>query len=362
MNEPKSKNLDEAMLLLKNMPSSELATSLEDLGVRPEVARRMQVFAVKQGLDQLPERVDGIGRVLWQRILDSVEIPHLKTIEKIVSPYDGFTKYLFQGEGPEHFEAVRIPLLHRPGDEKYVICVSSQVGCSAKCAFCATGRMGFRRNLSTWEIVDQVIKIHKDSPHPVRGVVFMGMGEPFLNYPRVMEAASVFSDPCGLGIEAKAVTVSTVGIVPMIRRFTREKRRQRLIVSLTSAIPEKRNQLLPMNEVYPMEDIVSAMRDYQAQRNRRVTFAWTMISGVNMGRDEARALAALTKDMRIILDLIPVNDSTGRFKRPEEEEYRDFLRILNEEVKCPIVRRYSGGADVNAACGMLAATKNPTTI
>ena len=115
--------------------------------------------------------------------------PRLTLMEKRVSPTDGFTKYLFHGDGPEPFEAVRIPLLHRPGDEKYVVCVISQVGCAMGCVFCATGRMGFRRNLPTWEIVDQVMQVRDDSPHPVRGVVFMGMGEPLLNYDRVMRAA-----------------------------------------------------------------------------------------------------------------------------------------------------------------------------
>ncbi len=127
---------------------------------------------------------------------------------------------------------MRIPLLHRPGDFKYVVCVSSQVGCALGCQFCATGRMGFRRNLAAWEIVDQVIKIQADSPHPVRGVVFMGMGEPMLNYDAVIRAARIFSESCGLAIGGKAITVSTVGIVPGIRRFTAEGHIFRLVVSL----------------------------------------------------------------------------------------------------------------------------------
>ena len=134
---------------------------------------------------------------------------------------------------------------YRPGDEKYIVCVSSQVGCAMGCAFCATGRMGFRRNLATWEIVDQVMQVRDDSPHPARGVVFMGMGEPFLNYARVMRAAEVMAAPCGLAIEGRAITISTVGIVPAIRRFTAERRPYRLIISLTAADSDKR-RLGPM--------------------------------------------------------------------------------------------------------------------
>jgi 23S rRNA (adenine2503-C2)-methyltransferase len=345
-------------LSLKNYHSESLHAALADSDISPQLARRLQVLVVKDGADALPPTLEGVGRARWQKVLDRVEIPHLKIVDKVTSPYDGFTKYLFEGDGSGLFEAVRIPLLHRPGQEKYIVCVSSQVGCAAACAFCATGRMGFKRNLATWEIVDQVIKIQKDSPHRVGGVVFMGMGEPFLNYPRVMEAARVFSDPCGIGIDAKAVTVSTVGIVPMIRKFTQERRRNRLIVSLTSAIPEKRNVLLPMNQNYSIEMIMDALREYQALTNRRVTLAWTMISGVNMNREEAKALAKATEGLRIILDLIPVNDNTGKFTPPSDAEYQRFLTILNEEVRCPIVRRYSGGSDVNAACGMLSATQS----
>src|SRR5262249_61517375 len=142
-----------------------------------------------------------------------------------------FAKSLFRGAAEGVFEAVAIRLLPRPGDEKSVVCVSSQVGCAMGCAFCATGRMGFRRNLAAWEMVDQVMHIRDDSPHPVRGVVFMGMGEPMLNYERVMRACEVLCDPCGLAIEGKAITISTVGIVPPIRRFTPERRPFLLVLS-----------------------------------------------------------------------------------------------------------------------------------
>ena len=141
----------------------------------------------------------------WTAIL------RLTLVDKAVSPTDGFTKYLFRGDGPAPFESVRIPLLHRPEDLKYIVCVSSQVGCALGCAFCATARLGFQRNLAAWEIVDQVMQVQADSPHPVRGVVFMGMGEPLLNYDRVMRAARILSEPCGLAIDAKAITISTVG-------------------------------------------------------------------------------------------------------------------------------------------------------
>ena len=241
-------------------------------------------------------------------LLALTEIPHLTLVQKVVSPQDGFTKYLFQGQGIGQFEAVRIPLFHRPDDLKYVACVSSQVGCAMGCVFCATGRMGFGRNLAAWEIVDQVVKMQADSPHPIRGVVFMGMGEPMLNYDAVMTAIRILSEPCGMAIAAKAITLSTVGIIPGIRRFTAERHRARLVVSLTSADPLQRRELLPVEQGNPTPDLIQALREYHAVSGQRVTLAWTMISGVNVGEGDAQRLADLTRGLPIKLDLIDVND------------------------------------------------------
>src|SRR2546422_472257 len=199
-------------ILFKDHTADELHDRLAGLGVSPRLARRLQAAVMQRRATELPAALPEVAARLLVRVREATAIPRLELLDKAVSPVDGFAKYLFRGTGPEPFEAVRIPLLHRPGDEKYIVCVSSQVGCAMGCAFCATGRMGFKRNLATWEIVDQVMQIRDDSPHPVRGVVFMGMGEPFLNYDRVMAACEVINDPTGLAVEGKAITLSTVGI------------------------------------------------------------------------------------------------------------------------------------------------------
>src|SRR5437899_1127775 len=248
-------------VLFKEHTAEELHARLAHLGVTPRLARRLQSAVVRQGAAEVPAAMDEVSPRLLGRVREATRVPRLTLVEKSVSPTDGFAKYLFQGDGPDPFEAVRIPLLHRPGDEKYIVCVSSQVGCALGCVFCATGRMGFKRNLASWEIVDQVMQVRDDSPHPVRGVVFMGMGEPMLNYERVMRAADVLSEPCGLAINARAITISTVGIVPMIRRFTAERRPHRLVVSLTSADPERRRALLPVEAVHPLPELMAAVRE-----------------------------------------------------------------------------------------------------
>jgi 23S rRNA (adenine2503-C2)-methyltransferase len=330
-----------------------LHTMLASLGVDARLARRLQASVMQKG-GVVPERMPEVPKQLLARVRENTIIPQLALVEKAISPTDGFAKYLFRGEGEGVFEAVRIPLMHRPCDEKYIVCVSSQVGCAMGCVFCATGRIGFQRNLAVWEIVDQVMHIRDDSPYPVRGVVFMGMGEPFLNYDRVMRAAEVMSDPCGLAIEGKAITISTVGIVPAIRRFTAERRPYRLIVSLTAAHSEKRKQLFPVENIHPLEELFAAVREYQETSGNRMNLAWTMLRGINTSREDARKLAEWTAGMPVRVDLIDVNDATGEFQPPTKEELQEFRNALTIELGMPIARRYSGGADVHGACGMLA--------
>jgi 23S rRNA (adenine2503-C2)-methyltransferase len=339
-------------MIFKNLTMDQVYENLTPLGVAPRMARLLQVTAVRKG--ELPDLVPGLSRRVLDQVRRETTIPHLTLVDKVVSPRDGFAKYLFRGRRPDAFEAVRIPLLHRPEDPKYVVCVSSQVGCAMACDFCATGRMGFRGNLAAWEIVDQVVKIQADSPHPVRGVVFMGMGEPMLNYANVMQAAHILSESCGMAIAAKAITISTVGIVPGIRRFTAERQRFRIVVSLTSADPQIRRSLMPIENSYPTPQLLEALREYHAATRRRVTLAWIMISGLNTRDEDAAQLAELTRGLPVKLDLIDVNDPTGRFQPPSADELHRFRDALTARLGVPVDRRYSGGKDIHAACGMLA--------
>lgn len=344
------------LILLKDLTADQLHDRLADVGVTPRQARQIHAAAVRRG--KLPATDQGIAAATLHKVGQLTAIPNLTTVDRQISPQDGFTKYLFRGDGPELFEAVRIPLLHRPEDLKYVACVSSQVGCAMGCAFCTTGRMGFRRNLAAWEIVDQVIKIQADSPHPVRGVVFMGMGEPMLNYDRVIQAAKIFSEPCGMAIAGKAITISTVGIVPGIRRLTAERHIYRLVISLNSADPVRRRELMPVEKAYPLTELASAMREYHEATGRRVMLAWTMMAGVNTREEDAQMLADLTRGLPIKLDLIDVNDPTGRFQPPSAAELGAFRDALSAKLAVPVARRYSGGRDIHAACGMLAGQEN----
>jgi 23S rRNA (adenine2503-C2)-methyltransferase len=346
------------MFLFKDGTSTDAVAALESVGLTVPLARKLQSHVLRKRAESLPEAIPTVSPRLLAAIRSASRVPKLELVDKQVSPTDGFAKYLFRGEGAGEFEAVRIPLLHRPGDEKFVLCVSSQVGCAMGCRFCATGRMGFLRNLATWEIVDQVVQVQSDSPHKIRGVVFMGMGEPFLNYDRVMRAARVFSEPCGLAIDAKSITISTVGIVPSIRRFTAEQQPYKLIVSLTQADTEKRRDLFPVEDKYPLPEVIAALREYHAATGKRVTIAWTMLGGINTSPAEVDDIVRLTEGLPILLDLIDVNDATGEFRRPTTDELSLFRDALRSRLAMPVARRYSGGLDIHGACGMLAATKS----
>jgi 23S rRNA (adenine2503-C2)-methyltransferase len=278
-------------------------------------------------------------------------LPRLEVLERRKAD-DGFVKYLFASPAGGNFEAVRIPIF----EDKYIVCVSSQVGCALACDFCMTGKLGFSRNLETWEIVDQVLRIREEADRPVRGVVFMGMGEPLLNYANATRAARILCHPAGLAIAAKSITFSTAGWVPGIKKYVKDDLPYRLAFSLTSAIAEKRLQVLPVEKTWPLPSLVEAIREYTSARNERAMLAYVCISGLNTGLEDAVALRDVFQGIPIKVDLIDVTDPTGTYRPPDAAElkrFRDHLQLL----ACPIARRYSGGKDIDAACGTLAATR-----
>jgi 23S rRNA (adenine2503-C2)-methyltransferase len=281
-------------------------------------------------------------------------LPRLVLERTSRSEVDGFEKLLFRTQDGLGVESVLIPL-HKPGAVS--VCLSSQVGCPMGCVYCATAQMPQRRSLETWEIIDQFLYARaraRAQGRRVTGAVFMGMGEPFLNYDRVMAAADLLRCPYGGSIGARAITISTVGLVPEIDRFTTEKRRFRLSISLGAAIDAKRQRLIPVAGRTPVAEVMAAARRHALARRQRVMLAYVCIAGLNVGREDAQALGELIGTTAVRLDLIDVTDPTGRFRPPDEIELRAFRDALTRYVGQPIARRYSGGKDIQAACGTLA--------
>jgi 23S rRNA (adenine2503-C2)-methyltransferase len=336
--------------VLTDMTPAELEEHLRPIGLSPSEARRIYAHHVQH--DRRHWNVKNMARDKIARVQELVDTPTLQVVDRRRSPTDGFVKYLFRLSDGPLVEAVRIPLF----EDKYTLCLSSQAGCPLDCVFCATGRLGFARHLATWEIVEQLRIVRAEADRPVRGVVFMGMGEPLLNYDNVIRAARIFADPSGAAISGRAITISTAGVVPAIRRFTAERHPFRLAISLTAATKPRRRSLMPAAEkTWPLEELMQAVREHAAAIDDRVMLEYVAISGVNCGADDAAALVELLRGVPVRLNLIEVNDASGQFAPPSEAERRAFVDAL-QPLGQPIVRRYSGGKDVNAACGMLAAT------
>lgn len=279
----------------------------------------------------------------------------LELVERVESPSDRFVKYLFRSPDGALSEAVRIPL-EKPG--RFSVCLSSQVGCAMQCVFCATGRLGLARNLETWEMVSAFLQVRDEAPGRVVGAVFQGQGEPLQNYEAVIRAAQVLSHPCGAAVAGRSITISTVGLAPQIRRFAAERHPYRLILSLTSALEERRKTLLPVAGRVPLEELASAVHEYAAvAKHGRLTIALVLMAGVNTDAAEVEGIRRLFGDLDLRINLIDVNDARpDGFQRASDAERKAFMNAL-QVLRAPVVRRYSGGAEKQAACGMLAAAR-----
>ena len=339
----------------RDQPPEMFLARVRSLGVPDLSARRLTSAIIGHGVHDPAEwgRSFQVPRRLGDRV---GHLPRLNLDALVTSPVDGFQKLRFRTLDGLAIETVLIPL-HKEGTVS--VCLSSQVGCAMACAFCATARMPSRRNLETWEIVDQWVQardLARSQGRRVTGAVFMGMGEPFLPgvKPRVLAAASLLSCPYAGQVGAAKITISTVGIVPQIDEYTAEGHKYRLSISLGAATDEKRAWLVPVASRWSIAEVMAAARRHALARRDRVMLAYVCISGVNVGEDDARALGRVIGDTPVRLDLIDVTDPTGRFHPPTPDEMRAFRDALTRHVGQPVVRRYSGGKEIGAACGTLA--------
>ena len=338
------------MLHLVGQDSASLARKA---GISLDDARRITGAVIGRGRGLRDAR--NVRRDVLDRVAALATPGELVRIEA-VDAQDGFRKYLLELPDGLRVETVRIPLF----DTHHVVCLSSQAGCALGCVFCATGELGLLRSLRAWEMVAQLLHVRADSSRPVTGAVFMGQGEPLLNYDEVLAAAYALCDPAGARVDARRISISTAGVVPMIRRFTAEGHKFRLCVSLNAAIPWKRRALMPVEQGFPLDELIDAVREHAAKRGR-VTLEYVMISGVNVGEEDARALGQLLAGIPVRLNPIAVNDASGRYRPPDEAEWNAFRDALARELPGqPVVRRYSGGQDQHAACGMLASRPRAT--
>ena len=272
---------------------------------------------------------------------------------------DGSTrKSLYRLSDGRFVEAVLMQYARRR-----TLCISTQSGCAMGCVFCATGQMGFGRHLSSGEIVEQVLfdaRLLAKRKESVSNVVIMGMGEPFHNYDATLAAIDRLNHSQGYNLGARRFTVSTVGLVPMIRRFAAEKRQVNLAISLHAADDELRSSMLPINNRYPLEELMSACRDYVVQTKRRITFEWALIEGVNDTPEQALKLAALLQTLRVNrillchVNAIPLNPTKKYAGKATSQARADIFKAELQKHSIPCTIRVRRGIDIQAGCGQLA--------
>lgn len=261
---------------------------------------------------------------------------------------DGTTKYALRAGGET------IEMVHMPDEKRDTLCISSQAGCSFGCKFCVTARMNLRRNLQAGEIVGQVLLALKrhGRPRPFN-IVFMGMGEPLHNYDNVMKAFRILSHPRGLSISPRRITVSTVGLLPALERWKLEPAIPNLAVSLNAPDNKLRSELMPVNRLYPIEDLMKTLASLPVPQRKRITFEYVLLSGVNDSQAHARQLVETTRAVRCKINLIPLNpDAHLPYRRPDDETISRFAKVLADHGRTVAVRR-SRGPDISAACGQL---------
>ncbi len=323
---------------------------------------RLRAFAVERGL--APYRGAQAARHSWtkpapsfadmsdlpadfrEQLARTFAMPRLALAARQVSA-DGTEKFLFRLPDGEAIETVAIP-----EGPRLTLCISSQAGCALQCAFCATGAMGFSRNLATWEIAGQVREALLLQPALARrptNIVFMGMGEPLMNWPAVDRALTVLNDSAGIGIGARHITVSTVGVLPGIEALGARREQFRLAISVHAPSDALRRELMPINVKYPLADVIAAARKFQ----RRVTFEYVLLGGVNDSVSHAAELAKLALECGAFVNLIPLHPGGAQgFAAATAATTATFARALRARGVSVAIRR-SRGLDISAACGQL---------
>lgn len=290
--------------------------------------------------------MNNLNKKVISKLKEDMNIDSISIIKK-VSGKD-VSKYLFSLPDGEKIEAV--VMYHDYGTS---LCISTEVGCNMSCAFCESGRLKKRRGLKVEEMVLQILEIEKDINKRISHIVLMGIGEPFDNYDNVMKFISIVNDSKGIDIGARHITISTCGIIPKIYEFAERKTQVNLAVSLHAPNNELRNKIMPINKVYPLDDLMKCIKYYISLTNRRVTFEYIMLKDVNDTKECALELCALVKGLNCYINLIPYNETNNiQFKRSESVKINEFYDILKKNNICVTVRREFGGL-VDAACGQL---------
>ncbi len=331
------------------MNLKELQTFCQDNGESAFRGSQLYEWMYRHGVDTI-EEMSNLSQSFREKLSENCSIQTLHVDRTNPSQIDQSVKLLFRTLDQQFIETVSMV-----DGNRHTVCLSSQVGCALDCRFCATGEMGLTRNLTTGEIVDQLIYIRKHIAQPITNVVFMGMGEPFHNYENVLNAADIFHDPKGFNLASTRITISTVGLLPQIQQFIQENRRYKLAISLNAAFDKDRSKIMPVNKKWPIEDLIHAGREYSNQKKRQVMFEYVLLKGVNDSEEDALELAGLLKNVECKINVIPYNEMGGEFTRPDTQTIEKFVNVLHKHRRgYRVLVRWSKGQDIAAGCGQLA--------
>ena len=331
---------------IKDYNLEELKIELESIGEKPYRAEQIFKWLYVEKVKTFGEMTN-LSLDLRKKLEENYTMCNYNILKKQESK-DGTIKYLFDVLDGNAIETVLMSYHHG-----HSICVSSQIGCKMGCKFCASTGMNFVRNLSSGEIVEQILAVEQDTGIKISNVVFMGIGEPLDNYENVVTAIRTINNPKGLNIGARHISISTSGIVPKIYKLAEENIQCTLSISLHATNNEKRSKMMPINNSYPIEELLQACKDYIAKTNRRISFEYALAKDNNDNLEDTKELVKLLKGMLCHVNLIPINKiENGKFDKSSNENIMRFRDYLNDHGIVATIRRELG-SDIDAACGQL---------
>lgn len=341
---------------IKGLLPSELKLAIKEIGEKEYRAVQILSWVYKRGAESFDEMSDltlGFREASKKRFI----LKNLDLVNEHVSK-DGTSKYLFRLLDGNLIESVLIPS-HRGSSYRNTVCVSTQVGCAFGCRFCASGKKGFKRDLSTAEIVDQVLFIkNRINPHPITNIVIMGVGEPLSNYDNLLKAVRLFNSHECLNIGIRKITISTCGIIAEILRLAKENLQVELSVSLHASDDATRSSLMPINKKYPISKLIETCKEYILKTNRQITFEYILIKGINDSPQDARRLIRILNGLKCKVNIIPYNEIEGiRFESPDIGTIKTFRGILKMGGIISTLR-LQRGSDIKASCGQLRMMEN----
>jgi 23S rRNA (adenine2503-C2)-methyltransferase len=325
---------------------SELESFAESFDEKPFRGRQLFDWIYRQQVDDFSKMTD-LSKTFRER-LNKVSVHPLKLLNREESSSKQTKKYLFEVSEGKMIESV----LMKEGN-RTTLCLSTQVGCAVDCDFCATAKMGFVKNLTVGEIVDQFLQLQKISDQKITNVVFMGMGEPFLNYKNSIAAADLLHHPSGINMAAWRVTISTAGVAHKIKQFSDERHPYKLAVSLNGSTQNQRLKTMPITKRHSFSDLIQTSKDYAYHSRNRVTFEYVLLDGINDDPQDAEKLNRLLNSIDCKLNVIPYNEIGGLYRRPSDLQIKTFLHPLRK-ASFPVTVRWSKGQDIDAGCGQLA--------